>query len=172
MIDTFLKRFPGAPTILIVEDEGVLREMERGILEHFGFNVLEADSGRRAYDLWRNEGEKVDLLLADIILPRGITGAEIIELLKELLETKCSFQRLEKGIELEQTCAIPERAAEQRELRVDARFSATSCSISSRMVFVAFSQARNLSSYALRAAVSRAGMSSRVRKPLKNAWRR
>jgi two-component system cell cycle sensor histidine kinase/response regulator CckA len=77
MIDTFLKKFPGAPTILVVEDEGVLREMERGILEYFGFNVLEADSGRRAYDLWRNEGEKVDLLLADIILPRGITGVEL-----------------------------------------------------------------------------------------------
>jgi two-component system, cell cycle sensor histidine kinase and response regulator CckA len=85
MIDTFLKRFPGAPTILIVEDEGVLREMERGLLEHFGFNVLEADSGRRAYDLWRAEGEKVDLLLADIVLPRGITG---VELAKRLLDSQ------------------------------------------------------------------------------------
>jgi CheY-like chemotaxis protein len=85
MIDTFLKRFPGAPTILVVEDEGVLREMERGILEHNGFNVLEADSGRRAFDLWRNEGEKVDLLLADIVLPRGITGVEIA---KRLLDTQ------------------------------------------------------------------------------------
>ncbi|HTR42370.1 MAG TPA: response regulator [Pseudomonadales bacterium] len=83
MIDTFLKRFPGAPTILVVEDEGVLREMERGLLEHYGFNVLEADSGRRAYDLWRAEGEKVDLLFVDIVLPRGITG---VELAKRLLD--------------------------------------------------------------------------------------
>lgn len=85
MIDTFLKRFPGAPTILVVEDEGVLREMERGILEHYGFNVLEADSGRRAYDLWRSEGERVDLLLADIVLPRGITG---VELAKRMVDTQ------------------------------------------------------------------------------------
>lgn len=85
MIDTFLKRFPGAPTILVVEDEGILREMERGILEHYGFNVLEADSGRRAYDLWRNEGEKVDLLLTDFVLPRGITG---VELAKRLLDSQ------------------------------------------------------------------------------------
>jgi CheY-like chemotaxis protein len=85
MIDTFLKRFPGAPTILVVEDEGVLREMERGLLEHYGFNVLEADSGRRAYDLWCAEGEKVDLLLADIVLPRGITG---VELAKRLLDSQ------------------------------------------------------------------------------------
>jgi two-component system cell cycle sensor histidine kinase/response regulator CckA len=85
MIDTFLKKFPGAPTILVVEDEGVLREMERGLLEHFGFNVLDADSGKRAFDLWRNEGEKVDLLLADIILPRGITG---VELAKRLLDSQ------------------------------------------------------------------------------------
>jgi CheY-like chemotaxis protein len=85
MIDTFLKRFPGAPTILVVEDEGILREMERGILERYGFNVLEADSGRRAFDLWRNEGEKVDLLLTDFVLPRGITG---VELAKRLLDSQ------------------------------------------------------------------------------------
>jgi CheY-like chemotaxis protein len=89
MIDTFLKRFPGAPTILVVEDQGVLREMERGILERYGFNVLEADSGRRAFDLWRAEGEKVDLLLTDFVLPRGITG---VELAKRLLDSQPSLK--------------------------------------------------------------------------------
>lgn len=74
---TSINRFAGAKTILIVEDEGVLREMERGILEACGYNVLEADSGRKAFDLWEAQGRKIDLLLADIVLPRGITGIEV-----------------------------------------------------------------------------------------------
>ena len=63
--------------------------MERGILERYGFNVLEADSGRRAFDLWRAEGEKVDLLLTDFVLPRGITG---VELAKRLLDSQPSLK--------------------------------------------------------------------------------
>lgn len=75
----------GQKTILVVEDEGVLREMERSILESCGYLVLEADSGRKAFDLWTMYGPKIDLLLADIVLPRGITG---IQLAKRLLDSQ------------------------------------------------------------------------------------
>jgi two-component system, cell cycle sensor histidine kinase and response regulator CckA len=85
MIDVFLKKFPGAPTILVVEDETLLREMECSILESYGYNVLAAESGRRAFDLWKSQGERVDLLLADIVLPRGITG---VELAKRLVDSQ------------------------------------------------------------------------------------
>jgi two-component system cell cycle sensor histidine kinase/response regulator CckA len=83
MIDVFLKKYPNAPTILVVEDEALLREMECSILEQSGYNVLSAESGRRAFDLWKSQGQKVDLLLADIILPRGITGVELGKCLLE-----------------------------------------------------------------------------------------
>jgi two-component system cell cycle sensor histidine kinase/response regulator CckA len=80
---TSLNRFPGTKTILVVEDEGVLREMERTILESCGYSVLEADSGRKAFDLWEAQGRKIDLLLADIMLPCGITGVELAKCLLE-----------------------------------------------------------------------------------------
>ena len=83
MFDTFLKKFPNAPTILVVEDETLLREMECSILEQNGYNVLPAESGRRAFDLWRAESRKVDLLVADIVLPRGITGVEVAKCLSD-----------------------------------------------------------------------------------------
>jgi CheY-like chemotaxis protein len=89
MIDVFLKKFPGAPTILVVEDETLLREMECSILESCGYNVLLAESGRRAFDLWKSQGERVDLLLADIVLPRGITG---VELAKRLVDSQPSLK--------------------------------------------------------------------------------
>lgn len=72
-----------AKTILVVEDEEVLRELERSILEGWGYRVLTADSARKAFDLWKAHLGKVDLLLADIVLPRGITG---VDLAKRLIE--------------------------------------------------------------------------------------
>lgn len=72
-----------AKTILVVEDEEILRELERSILEGWGYRVLVADSARTAFDLWKAHLGKVDLLLADIILPRGITG---LDLAKRLVE--------------------------------------------------------------------------------------
>lgn len=82
----------GQKTILVVEDEGVLREMERSILERCGYYVLEADSARKAFDLWMAHGRKIDLLLADIVLPRGITGIEIAKrLLDEQPQLKVIF---------------------------------------------------------------------------------
>lgn len=74
---------PKAKTILVVEDEDLLREMECSILEGWGYRILKADSARKAFDLWKGQRGSVDLLLTDIILPRGITG---VELAKRLLE--------------------------------------------------------------------------------------
>ncbi len=42
----------GSETILIVEDEPVLREMARTILECSGYRILEASSGKEALEVW------------------------------------------------------------------------------------------------------------------------
>lgn len=63
--------------MLIVEDEALLREMECTILQESGYHVLEAESGRSALDVWNAEGDKIDLLLTDVMLPRGISGLEL-----------------------------------------------------------------------------------------------
>jgi CheY-like chemotaxis protein len=76
---------PETRTILVVEDEGLLRDMERSILEGCGYRVLDADSSRTALELWKAEEGKIDLLLADIVLPCGISG---MELAKKLLRLK------------------------------------------------------------------------------------
>jgi len=83
MINVLSKKFPGAETILVVEDEDMLRDMVRTILEGAGYNVLEAESGRKAFDLWNAGRNKIDLLLTDITLPRGITGVQLAKCLLE-----------------------------------------------------------------------------------------
>lgn len=66
---------PG-PTILIVEDEEVIREMLGHVLRDEGYRVLCAGQGEEALDLLRREA--VDLLLLDLMLP-GLDGYGVLE---------------------------------------------------------------------------------------------
>ena len=69
----------GTETIFLVEDEPVLREMARDILESFGYRILEASSGKEALGMWNLTRGKIDLLLTDMIMPDGISGAELAQ---------------------------------------------------------------------------------------------
>ena len=69
----------GSETILIVEDEEILREMTRDILTDSGYRVLDARSGRQALEVWRNSGREIDLLLTDMVMPEGISGVDLAE---------------------------------------------------------------------------------------------
>jgi DNA-binding NtrC family response regulator len=45
--------------------------------------VLEADSSSKAMDVWNQQGEKIDLLLTDVVLPPGISGMELAKRLRD-----------------------------------------------------------------------------------------
>src|SRR5580658_11378352 len=77
------KKNSGAETILVVEDEGLLREIECAILQSCGYRVLEAESSSKAMDVWNQQGEKIDLLLTDVVLPPGISGMELAKRLRD-----------------------------------------------------------------------------------------
>jgi CheY-like chemotaxis protein len=67
----------GTETILIVEDEPILREMARSILSGYGYRIFEAASGKEALDTWQEKLDEIDLLLTDMVMPEGISGAEL-----------------------------------------------------------------------------------------------
>ena len=69
----------GSETILIVEDEPILRSMARDILEECGYRILEASSGKEALDVWNQRADEIDLLLTDMVMPDGISGADLVE---------------------------------------------------------------------------------------------
>ncbi len=72
----------GQETILLVEDEPVLRELARVILSDFDYRVIEASTGHEALKVWEQNDGKVDLLLTDMVMPEGMTGRELAEELK------------------------------------------------------------------------------------------
>jgi len=62
--------------VLIVEDDVFVRMDLAAELSASGWNVLEASSGRQALDVCES-GERVDLLVTDINLGKGVTGWDV-----------------------------------------------------------------------------------------------
>lgn len=67
-------------TILIVDDEPMVRDVVRQMLEHAGFCVLAADGAAQAIHLEGNTRGKIHLLLSDVVMP-GIAGPVLAEFL-------------------------------------------------------------------------------------------
>jgi len=66
----------GSETILVVEDEEVVRGLARRALERYGYRVLVAADGEQALRLARQHPGRIHLLLADVVMPR-ISGPEL-----------------------------------------------------------------------------------------------
>ena len=65
--------------VLVVEDELALRAVIRRTLTQAGFDVLEAGSGPAAVAVFEEHGADIQLLLTDLVLPDGMTGAELAQ---------------------------------------------------------------------------------------------
>ena len=66
----------GTETVLIVEDEDILRNLCVRILEHLGYKVLQARNGTEAIVEVQGYGDRIDLLLTDVVMP-GMNGSEL-----------------------------------------------------------------------------------------------
>jgi len=67
----------GNETILVVEDELVLREMACTILQDCGYRIMEAGTGREALQIWDRRRQDIDLVLTDMVMPEGMSGMEL-----------------------------------------------------------------------------------------------
>jgi PAS domain S-box-containing protein len=67
----------GHETILLVEDEPALRTTINLTLSRLGYRVLEASTGFKALEVWKEHPAEIHLLLTDLMMPDGITGKEL-----------------------------------------------------------------------------------------------
>ena len=58
------------PTILLVEDEIYLRDFLCGLLKSQGFNVITAEDGHIAVEIYKNKMDCIDFILMDIMMPK------------------------------------------------------------------------------------------------------
>ena len=68
----------GTETILVVEDEKVVRDLVQDILESNGYIVIAAEDGPTAVAISENFGGAIQLMITDVMMPR-ITGPELSE---------------------------------------------------------------------------------------------
>ena len=65
-------------SVLLVEDDPTLRSTLAFNLTREGYNVLPADNGESALELVRDQGDNLDLLILDVMLP-GINGFQVLQ---------------------------------------------------------------------------------------------
>jgi two-component system, cell cycle sensor histidine kinase and response regulator CckA len=78
----------GSETILLAEDQPAIRTVLREFLEYQGYKVLEAQNGNEAVEIFNNYVGRIDVLVADVIMPH-VRGTELAKLLTELRPELC-----------------------------------------------------------------------------------
>ena len=73
----------GDETILLIEDEELLRELLTGILEEKGYNILTAEDGERGVEQYVQHQQNIHLVLSDLGLPK-INGFDAFKQMKEI----------------------------------------------------------------------------------------
>ena len=71
----------GKRTILVVDDEEVVRELLAGLLSQEGYEVLRAEDGKTAIALFESRAASIDLVILDMIMPR-MKGEEVLARLR------------------------------------------------------------------------------------------
>ncbi len=70
-------------TILVVDDEEVVRELLTGLLKQEGYEVFQAEDGKTALAFFEKKTAPVDLIILDMIMP-GIKGEEVLARLRDM----------------------------------------------------------------------------------------
>jgi len=77
------KTYKGRETILLVDDEEMIAEAGKRMLEKLGYRVFLAQSGQTALKIYERYRDRISLVILDMILP-GMGGSEIFDMLKAM----------------------------------------------------------------------------------------
>ena len=81
------------PTVLLVDDEEMIRDIGRAVLDRAGYRVLTADDGAEAVDVFSRERERVSLVILDVTMPR-MSGRDAFRQLVKLKPSAGCSSRL------------------------------------------------------------------------------
>jgi len=73
----------GTETVLIVDDEEVIREVGQKLLGVMGYRVLIARNGKEAVEVYRKNQDDIDIVVLDMVMP-GMGGVEAYDSMKEI----------------------------------------------------------------------------------------
>jgi PAS domain S-box-containing protein len=70
-------------TIMVVEDEGAVREIAASYLRHAGYSVIEAQNGEEALGIVSKLKPSIDILVTDVVMPK-INGPELVKAMSQM----------------------------------------------------------------------------------------
>lgn len=77
------KLVKGTETILLVDDEKMIIDVGKAMLEKLGYQVIVAESGKRAVDAAQQKLDEIDLVLLDLTMP-GMDGGTAFDRIREI----------------------------------------------------------------------------------------
>jgi two-component system cell cycle sensor histidine kinase/response regulator CckA len=102
----------GSGTVLLVEDEPMVRSVAERALTRHGYTVITADNGEDALEILA-KGEPIDLLISDVVMP-GMDGPTMVREarqsrpeLKILFMSGYAEEQLRKSIDIENVNFLP-----------------------------------------------------------------
>lgn len=119
------RRTVRVPTVLVVDDSITTRTLEKSILEAHGYRVFVCVDGQDALDRLRRDGADIDLVVADVEMPR-LDGFGLLQALKAdpgltrlpviLMTSRGDPADIRRGLDLGADAYITKQKFDQREL--------------------------------------------------------
>ena len=69
--------------MLFADDEELIRDLGRQVMEMHGYTVFLAEDGMRAIELFRSNRETIDLVVLDLTMPKR-SGMEVLRAIREI----------------------------------------------------------------------------------------
>jgi len=73
----------GEETILLVDDENIVRNLGKTILTRKGYTILVAENGEEALTLFNEKKDSIDLIILDITMPK-MSGLEVLQRIQDM----------------------------------------------------------------------------------------
>lgn len=70
-------------TILVVDDEEMIKDLARDILARYGYTVLTAGGGEEAVEVYRRHTKEIAVVVLDIVMP-DVDGREVFRRVREI----------------------------------------------------------------------------------------
>jgi len=86
--DTELKEWSGSGTILVVDDEEMVRKIAAEMLELLGFDTMTSADGQEAIEVFRKHQDQIAIVLLDLSMPT-MSGEEVFEEIKRIKNDVC-----------------------------------------------------------------------------------
>jgi PAS domain S-box-containing protein len=81
--ETILEPLRGAGTVMVVDDERFIIDITSEWLQELGYHVIDATNGQEALALYEAHGDKIDLVILDMVMP-GMDGGETLDGLRAI----------------------------------------------------------------------------------------